>query len=133
MVNSPARPLSKFMFWRSIHGDGITSVSIVLHVDAENPGAVLVDEDVPDSLVLVVVPGAVSVRRSAACVDEILVVLLVLIMSGSVRRRRFRGFQPRSLIAILFVLFRPNDSGQIRLIKGKISLFQYLNLIPFVF
>ena len=45
-----------------------------------------VDEVTTDFLVLVGVPDA--------GVDEILMTLLVLTMSGSVRIRRLRGFQP---------------------------------------
>ena len=42
MVNSPARPVVKFMSEILIHGDGTTLVSIVLHVEGMDPGAVMI-------------------------------------------------------------------------------------------
>ena len=45
IVNSPARPRSKLIFVRSIHGDGITSVPIVLVIVLSHPGAVMTDSD----------------------------------------------------------------------------------------
>ena len=47
----------------------------------------------------------------------------VFTTSGSVRRRRLRGHQPRSLIAFWLPFFRPKDFGHTLLHKGKISLF----------
>ena len=77
------------MFFRSIHGDVIASVSIVLHVEAENPGAMAmlwesaggVDDDT--SVVLLVDvswPVVVDVSKIASAgVDEVATDLLVLV------------------------------------------------------
>ena len=40
-------------------------------------------------------------------------IILVLRISGSSSIHQLSGFRPRSLIASLFVLIRPNDFGQI--------------------
>ena len=53
----------------------------------------------------------------------VVVIILVFRISGSESSRRLSGFHPRSLIAFLFVLIRPNDLDQIMLIIGKISDF----------
>ena len=50
-------------------------------------------------------------------------IVLVFIISGSVRRRRFSGFHPLSLMAFIFVLFRPKDFGHMILTKGNMSPF----------
>ena len=56
-------------------------------------------------------------------VDDILVILLVLVISGSVRRQRLSGFYPRLLMAYIFVLFCPKGFGHMILTKGNVSYF----------
>ena len=63
----------------------------------------------------------------------VVVIIRVFRISGSESSRRLSGFHPRSLIAFLFVLIRPNNFGQIILINGKISDFIILHLNPFLF
>lgn len=110
--NSPARPLSKLILSKSIHGDGTTRVSMELQVDCANVEAVAIVWHSRGGGTIVVGDGAImavsiDTRLMLDGVSEIaavgagvkLVALLVFIISGSVSNRQLRGFQPRSEIA----------------------------------
>ena len=60
-VNFPARPWSKLMFVRSIHGDGLTSVAIVLVIVLSHPGAVITDSDGSVTILGSIVDGGSSI------------------------------------------------------------------------
>ena len=69
-------------------------------------------------------------RESSSAGGANVVILLVFIISGSVSKRRLRGFQPRSAIACLFVFLLPKERGQIKFTKGKMSLFSMSEVNP---
>ena len=101
-------------------------------------------ESVTDTVLeSVMVPTLVvgGVQTTVAVESEIEHVVLVVVLvvdssifvfriSGSVRRRRFAGFHPRSLIAFLLVITLPNDECQTIFTSGKISPLLKSALIP---
>ena len=156
MENSPARPRSKLMLSRSIQGEGSGTVSMVLQVDGAVPGAVTMVGVVSGLSAMCrvgetassagpcggpsggssggpsggVITSSSSAISSAVIAGVNVVILLVLTIYGSVSKRRLRGFQPRSEIACRFVLLLPNERGQIKLTRGKMSLFSMSELNP---
>ena len=83
-------------------------------------------------VVMAVVLGMVVIKESVSVpvVDRVESTTLDFIMSGSVRRQRFAGYHPRSLIAFLLVLTLPNDEFHTIFTSGKISPLLNSALIP---
>ena len=131
-MNSPARPFSKFKLFKSIHGEGIASVAIVVWDSLANPLAV--DTETCDGIIVVVYDGGIVCDGGISSVVVILELYLgfVFKISGSVRSCRFAGFHPLSLIALWLLRVLENDLCQHILNKGMASDFSISDFIPFL-
>ena len=89
----------------------------------------LTDKDYMSSDLAVVDVG-ITTAGVGGGVGDSLVIVLVFIISGSVRRWRFSGLHPWSLMAFIFVLFCPKDFGHMILTKDYMSLFSCLKIAP---